>query len=31
VAAAGLSDRVDIELCDYRDVDGRYDAVLSWR
>ena len=29
VAAAGLSDRVDIELCDYRDVDGRYDAVLS--
>ena len=29
VAAAGLSDRVDIELCDYRDVDGRYDAVVS--
>ena len=29
VAAAGLSDRVDIDLCDYRDVDGRYDAVLS--
>jgi cyclopropane-fatty-acyl-phospholipid synthase len=29
VAAAGLSDRVEIELCDYRDVDGRYDAVLS--
>jgi cyclopropane-fatty-acyl-phospholipid synthase len=29
VAAAGLSDRVDIELCDYRDVYGRYDAVLS--
>jgi cyclopropane-fatty-acyl-phospholipid synthase len=29
VAAAGLSDRVDIELRDYRDVDGRYDAVLS--
>jgi cyclopropane-fatty-acyl-phospholipid synthase len=29
VAAAGLSDRVDIELLDYRDVDGRYDAVLS--
>ena len=29
VAAAGLSDRVDIDLCDYRDVDGRFDAVLS--
>ncbi|PXX04285.1 class I SAM-dependent methyltransferase [Mycolicibacterium moriokaense] len=29
VAAASLSDRVDIELCDYRDVYGRYDAVLS--
>ncbi|HVQ49118.1 MAG TPA: class I SAM-dependent methyltransferase [Mycobacterium sp.] len=29
VAAAGLSGRVDIELCDYRDVYGRYDAVLS--
>ena len=29
VAAAGLSDRVQIELRDYRDVDGRYDAVLS--
>jgi cyclopropane-fatty-acyl-phospholipid synthase len=29
VAAAGLSDRVDIDLCDYRDVQGRYDAVLS--
>ncbi|MDG4665774.1 class I SAM-dependent methyltransferase [Mycobacterium sp. 236(2023)] len=29
VAAAGLSDRVDIELCDYRDVEGSYDAVVS--
>jgi cyclopropane-fatty-acyl-phospholipid synthase len=29
VAAAGLSDRVDIDLCDYRDAYGRYDAVLS--
>ncbi len=29
VAAAGLGDRVQIELCDYRDVDGRYDAVIS--
>ena len=29
VAAAGLSDRVTIELCDYREVRGEYDAVLS--
>jgi cyclopropane-fatty-acyl-phospholipid synthase len=29
VAAAGLSDRVEIELRDYRDVEGCYDAVLS--
>jgi cyclopropane-fatty-acyl-phospholipid synthase len=29
VAAAGLSDLVEIELCDYRDVDGCYDAVVS--
>ena len=29
VATAGLSDLVDIELRDYRDVDGRYDAVVS--
>ncbi len=29
VAAAGLSDRIDIELLDYRDVDGCYDAVVS--
>jgi cyclopropane-fatty-acyl-phospholipid synthase len=29
VAAAGLSAQVDIDLCDYRDVEGRYDAVLS--
>jgi cyclopropane-fatty-acyl-phospholipid synthase len=29
VAAAGLSDLVDIELCDYRDIAGRYDAVIS--
>ncbi len=29
VAAAGLSDKVAIDLCDYRDVDGCYDAVLS--
>ncbi|OBI90528.1 class I SAM-dependent methyltransferase [Mycobacterium sp. 1245805.9] len=29
VAAAGLSDLVEIELCDYRDVAGSYDAVVS--
>jgi len=29
IAAAGLSDRVGVELCDYRAVRGEYDAVLS--
>lgn len=29
VAAAGFSDRVLIELKDYREVDGMYDAVVS--
>lgn len=29
VHAAGVADRVDIELCDYRAVRGEYDAVLS--
>jgi cyclopropane-fatty-acyl-phospholipid synthase len=29
VAAAGLSDKVTIDLCDYRDVNGCYDAVVS--
>ncbi|MCU1700497.1 MAG: Cyclopropane-fatty-acyl-phospholipid synthase [Mycobacterium sp.] len=29
VAEAGLSDRVRIDLKDYREVDGRYDAVVS--
>jgi cyclopropane-fatty-acyl-phospholipid synthase len=29
IAAAGLSDRVEVELCDYRDVTGSFDAVLS--
>ena len=29
VSAAGLEDRVDIQLRDYRDLDGRYDAVVS--
>ncbi|WP_369213196.1 class I SAM-dependent methyltransferase [Streptomyces flavofungini] len=29
VRAAGLEDRVDIELCDYRQVTGEYDAIVS--
>jgi cyclopropane-fatty-acyl-phospholipid synthase len=29
VDAAGLTDRVRIELRDYRDVDGRFDAIAS--
>jgi len=29
VAVAGLSDLVQIDLCDYRDVEGCYDAVAS--
>ena len=29
MAAAGLSDRVEIALCDYRDAAGDYDAVVS--
>jgi cyclopropane-fatty-acyl-phospholipid synthase len=28
-ARAGLAERVDVQLCDYREVTGRYDAVLS--
>jgi cyclopropane-fatty-acyl-phospholipid synthase len=29
VAAAGLQDRIAVEICDYRDVTGRFDAVVS--
>ncbi|MFD9465905.1 class I SAM-dependent methyltransferase [Streptomyces sp. NPDC060027] len=29
VRAAGLDDRVSIELCDYREAGGTYDAVVS--
>ncbi len=29
VAAAGLSDRVRIELVDYRDIEGRFDRITS--
>jgi cyclopropane-fatty-acyl-phospholipid synthase len=29
VAAAGLADRVDVQLRDYRDITGSYDAIVS--
>src|SRR5205823_4074907 len=29
IAEAGLSDRVEVRLVDYRDVDGRYDKLVS--
>jgi cyclopropane-fatty-acyl-phospholipid synthase len=29
VAEAGLSDRVEVRYCDYRDVQGRFDKVVS--
>ena len=29
IADAGLADRVTVELCDYRDVTGAFDAVVS--
>jgi cyclopropane-fatty-acyl-phospholipid synthase len=29
IAAAGLSDRVEVELVDYRQVTGTYDAIVS--
>ncbi|WP_442304845.1 class I SAM-dependent methyltransferase [Streptomyces sp. 2RAF24] len=29
IAAAGLAGRVDVQLRDYRDAEGRYDAVVS--
>ena len=29
VRAAGLSDRIDIQLCDYRHVQGHFDKVVS--
>ncbi|MFD8293859.1 class I SAM-dependent methyltransferase [Streptomyces lavendulae] len=29
IAAAGLADRVDVQLRDYRDAEGRHDAVIS--
>ena len=29
IAAAGCTDLVTVDLCDYRDVTGTYDAVVS--
>jgi cyclopropane-fatty-acyl-phospholipid synthase len=29
IAEAGLTGRIDVDLCDYRDVAGSYDAVIS--
>lgn len=29
IAAAGLSDRIAVQLCDYRDIAGSYDAIVS--
>jgi cyclopropane-fatty-acyl-phospholipid synthase len=29
VAEAGLADRVSVELCDYREIDGQFDAICS--
>ena len=29
IAAAGLQERVDIRLCDYRDLEGRFDKLAS--
>ena len=29
IARAGLADLVDVRLCDYRDVEGRFDHVVS--
>ncbi|HEY9035089.1 MAG TPA: cyclopropane-fatty-acyl-phospholipid synthase family protein [Pseudomonadales bacterium] len=29
VEAMGLSDRIDVRLCDYRDLEGQYDKIIS--
>lgn len=29
LAKAGLSDKVDLSICDYRDVDGQFDHIVS--
>jgi cyclopropane-fatty-acyl-phospholipid synthase len=29
IARAGLSDRVELKICDYRDIDEQFDAIVS--
>ncbi|MFF2326262.1 MULTISPECIES: class I SAM-dependent methyltransferase [unclassified Streptomyces] len=29
IRCAGLQDRIEVRLCDYRQIDGQYDAVVS--
>ena len=29
IAAAGLSDRIEVRLCDYRNITGQYDRIIS--
>jgi cyclopropane-fatty-acyl-phospholipid synthase len=29
IVAAGLADRISVEICDYRDVQGTFDAIVS--
>lgn len=29
VASLGLTDRIDVRLCDYRDLEGQYDKIIS--
>ncbi|WP_221032268.1 SAM-dependent methyltransferase [Actomonas aquatica] len=29
IAAAGLSDRIEVKMCDYRDVTGSFDKIVS--
>jgi cyclopropane-fatty-acyl-phospholipid synthase len=29
IAAAGLADRIDIRMCDYRDITGSFDKIVS--
>lgn len=26
---AGIADRIDLQICDYRDIEGRYDRIVS--
>lgn len=29
IARSGLAERVDLKLCDYRDIEGKFDAIVS--